>query len=75
MKYYKHFDLKTAEQVKTLPIRSWLPKMHKTPTGVKFTVASKKFSSKSLSGVICEVSKTIFIHLEIFQRKTILHML
>ena len=42
MKYCKHFDLKIAEQVKTLPIRSWLPKMHKTPTGVKFTVASKK---------------------------------
>ena len=38
----------------------WQPKLHKTPIVPKFTVASKKGSSKTLSDVIYKVFITIF---------------
>ena len=36
------FDLEFENDFKTLPIMYWLPKMHKTPTGAIFIVASRK---------------------------------
>ena len=43
----------------------------KTPTGARFTVASKNCSTKPLSNVIFKVFKIIFNHVERFHRKKI----
>ena len=38
-----------TEKEKTLPIMYWIPKMHKNPTGARFIIASKKYSTKQIS--------------------------
>ena len=51
----------------------WLLKMHKTPIGAIFIVASKNFSTKPLSDVISKVFKVIFNHDERFHTKSLFH--
>ena len=38
----------------------WLPKMHKTPIGTRFIVASKNYSIKPLSDTISKIFRMIF---------------
>ena len=48
IKYCKKFNLKVTEQDKTLSIMYWFPKMHKTPIGARFIVASQNCSTKAI---------------------------
>ena len=73
IKYYQKIDLKITEQDKTLPIKYWLPKIHKAPIGARFIVALKNCSTKPLSDVISKVFKMIFNHIESFHGKSLFY--
>ena len=68
--YCNKFDLKLTEKQKALPIMYWLPKMHKTPIGCRFIIASKQCSTKPLTKVISIVFKMIFNTVESFHNKS-----
>ena len=55
--YCWRFDLNITELDESLPIIYWLPKIHKTPVGVRFIVASYYCSTNPLSD---KISKMIF---------------
>ena len=68
--YCKKFDLDVTNNDKTLPIMYWLPKMHKTPVGARFIVASKNCSTKPLSNVVSKVFKMLFSHVQSFHKRS-----
>ena len=70
IKYCKKFGLNVTEGQKDLPIMYWLPKMHKTPIGARYIVASKECSTKPLTKVISNVFKMIYSHVENFHKKS-----
>ena len=47
----------------------WLPKMHKTPTGARFAVASRKCSTKGFQSQ-CKIFKLIFKQIQSFLEKS-----
>ena len=51
----------------------WLPKIHETPIGARFIVASKNFGNKSLSDVTSKVFEMTFDHVESFHRKSLFY--
>ena len=53
------FDLEVQNVFKTLPIMCWLPKMHKTLTGV---TPPRKCSTKALSKAVTKAFKLTFKH-------------
>ena len=65
------FDLNIAELDKTLQIKYWLPKMHKTPIGARFVLASKKSSTKPLSDTTSKIFKMIFNTVESVHKKSL----
>ena len=68
--FCKKFDLKLTDKDRSLPIMYWLPKLHKTPIGARFIIASKNCSNKPLSNVISKIFKMIFKNVENFHSKT-----
>ena len=69
-KYLEKFGLKLDEKSKSLPIMYMSPKMHKSPIGFRFIVASKVCSTKPLTEVVSRVFKMLFNHVESFHRKS-----
>ena len=67
--FCKEFGLDLTEEEESLPIMYWMPKMHKSPVGFRFIVASKMCSTKPLTKVISRVFKLIYMHIESFHRK------
>ena len=49
IEYTKRLGMETEEEEETLPIMYWTPKMHKTPTGARYIIASKICSTKQIS--------------------------
>ena len=41
IEYSKRLGFETEEEEETLPIMYWTPKMHKTPIGMRYIIASK----------------------------------
>ena len=48
----------------------WLPKLHKTPIGDRYIIASKNCSTKPLSSVISKIFKMLFRHVENVHKKS-----
>ena len=48
----------------------WIPKMHKTPIGSRFIVASSKCSTKRLSKAVSKAFKLIFEQVKNFHDKS-----
>ena len=69
-KYLEKFDLNLDEKSKSLPIMYMSPKMHKSPIGFRFIVASKVCSTKPLTEVVSRVFKMLFNHVESFHCKS-----
>ena len=61
---------KKLDNKKTFPIMHWLPRMHKTPNGSRFIVASKACCNKQLSNIVSKVFKMIYNHVEVFHNKS-----
>lgn len=55
---YKKLDIHVNYNDKTHPIMYWFLKMHKTPIGLRFIVASKTFNTKHLS-IVSKIFKII----------------
>ena len=68
--YCKRFDLNITELDKSLPIMYWLPKMHKTPVGARFIVASYYCSTNPLSDTIPKIFIMVFNTVESFHNKS-----
>ena len=68
--FSKKFGLSPDEKDKSLPIMYWTPKMHKSPIGARFIVASKKCSTKLLSKSVSKAFKLIFNQVQSFYDKS-----
>ena len=70
IKMCEDFGLDVSDKQKDLPSMHWIPKMHKSPVGARFIVASKTCSTKPLTEVISRVFKMLFNHVQNFHRKS-----
>ena len=70
---YRTFDLIITGLDKLLPILYWLPKMHKTPIGARFNVASNYCSTKPLSDTTSKLFKMILNTVESFHTQSFFH--
>ena len=70
---YRTFDLSITGLAKLLPILYWLPKMHKTPIGARFNVASNYCSTKPLSDTTSKLFKMILNTVESFHTQSFFH--
>ena len=61
--YQKVRNFEVEEDMEKLPTMYWSPKIHKTPTGARFIIASKLSSLKPLAIDITAIFKCIFSHL------------
>lgn len=71
--FCKRFGLQLTEEQKCLPIMYWTPKMHKTPIGARFIVASKNCSTKPLSKVVSRVFSLIFNTIESYHKSSLFY--
>ena len=69
-KFCQNFDLKVTQDLESLPLMYWTPKLHKNPIGFRFIVASKACSTKPLTKVVSRIFKMIFAHVESFHNKS-----
>ena len=60
------YGLKVGAVNSTLPSMYWMPKMHKTPIGFRFIVASSTCSTKPLSKTVSSIFKLIYNQTENF---------
>ena len=65
----KRFGMKLTDKQRDLPLMYWTPKMHKSPIGARFIVASKNCSTKPLTEAVSKIFKLIFRQLILFMRK------
>ena len=70
LEYTEHLGIETDEQDKSLPIMYWTPKMHKTPTGARFIIASKSCSTKKISKSVSHCFKIILNQINNFHHKS-----
>ena len=69
VEYTERLGHTISDDDKVLPIMYWIPKMHKTPMGHRFIVASKICCTKKVSKSVSNVFKLIFGQVESFHRK------
>ena len=62
--------LKLPDSSVKLPAMYWIPKLHKTPIGARFIIASKSCSIKPISKAVSSVFKLIFKQIELFHAKS-----
>ena len=67
--YTSRLGYSVSENDKVLPIMYWIPKMHKSPIGHRFIIASKVCCTKQVSKSVSSVFKLIFGQVESFHRK------
>ena len=68
LEYTKRLSFKITENVKTLPVINWIPKIHKSPTGARFINASKICSKKQISKSVSNVYKLVYSEIENFHK-------
>ena len=66
--FSKRVGLKVEGDDLNLPIMYWMPKMHKSPSGSRFIIASKHCSTKPLSKAVSNAFKLIFRQIENFHK-------
>ena len=66
----QQFSLNIPENMKTLPTPYWMPKMHKSPIGARFIIASKKCAVKPLSKNITAAFKLLYKSVEKYHSKS-----
>ena len=70
IEYNKKMKLDVTDKDKKLPIMYSMPKLHKTPVGKRFIIASKNCSTKPLSKAVSNVFKLIYNQIENFHKKS-----
>ena len=66
----EQFKVDIDRDMMKLPSAYWMPKMHKTPVGARFIIASKKCSVKNISKNVSSVFKLFFRQLQSYWDKT-----
>ena len=66
----QQYSINIAEDMKTLPTPYWMPKMHKSPIGARFIIASKKCALKPLSKNITSAFKLLYKSVEKYHSKS-----
>ena len=61
--YQERYSIEVETDMQKLPTMYWSPKIHKTPTGSRFIIASKLASLKPLAKDITLIFKCIFSHI------------
>ena len=71
---FQQTDLEIQNGFNTLPIMHWLSlpniNIHKAPTGVKFIVASRKYSTKAFSKADTKTFKLTFKQIQSLPEKS-----
>lgn len=67
--YQNHMGMEVNDKEKTLPSMYWLPKMHKTPIGSRFIIASKFCATKPLSQNLSIVFKLLYNQIQNYKTK------
>ena len=67
--FQSKFQLTPDKNMERLPPMHWTPKIHKSPTGSRFIIGSKKSSLKPLGQDITKIFKVIFHHKRRYFRK------
>ena len=67
--YTSKLGYSVSDEDKILPVMYWIPKMHKTPIGHRFIVASKLCCTKKVSKAVSSAFKLVFGQVESFHRK------
>ena len=67
--FQHQFHLKVGDDILKLPPLHWTPKKHKTPTGSRFIIGSKKSSLKPIGKNLTRIFKVIFHHKRRYYRK------
>ena len=70
IEYTERLGMETDEEDRSLPIMYWTPKMHKTPSGARFIIASKTCSTKKISKSVSNAFKVILKQIENFHHKS-----
>ena len=65
----QQFNLKTPEDMHSLPDIYWLPKLHKNPIKARFIIASQKCTVKKLSKDITSIFKLAYEQVERYNLK------
>ena len=68
-----NFDLNVDQKQHALPFMYWIPKLHKTPIGSRFIVASNTCATKPITEVTSRIFKMIFAHIESFHNKSLFY--
>lgn len=63
------FNIKVTNDHEILPVAYWMPKMHKSPIGARFIVASKFCVSKELSKNVASIFKLFFDQIKHYHDK------
>ena len=69
LEFNKRLNLVNNVKDNCLPIMYWTPKLHKSPVGARFIIASKHCSTKPLSKTVSDVFKFIYKQVESFHTK------
>ena len=69
----KKFDLNVEQKQHALPSMYWIPKLHKSPIGSRFIVASSSCATKPITEVVSRVFKMVFAHIESFHNKSLFY--
>ena len=71
--FCQHLGYKVKDEEKKLPMIYWIPKMHKTPVGKRFIIASKLCSTKQLSKDVSKVFKLLLRQIRNFHDKSVFY--
>ena len=70
IEYTERLGFETDDKDECLPIMYWTPKMHKTPIGARYIIASKACSTKKISKSVSNAFKVILKQMENFHHKS-----
>ena len=63
------FNVEVPDSLQSLPVAYWTPKMHKSPIGARFIIASNSCSNKILSKNVTAAFKLFYDSLRVYHDK------
>jgi hypothetical protein len=63
------FNIDVPKSLQSLPVSYWMPKMHKSPIGARFIIASKTCTNKILSKHVTAAFKLFYNSLRVYHDK------
>ena len=70
VKYAEKLKLTITDKERDLPSMHWIPKMHKTPIGSRYIIASKMCSTKGIASAVSKAFRLITYQIKNFHDKS-----